>query len=517
MVGVENRSGGSTGVRGPKHGHREVVDVTAEVDYERWSRHFAEIGSALTKKQELNELLSTILLETRRLTRSDAGSIYRLVEPGDGEPVLRFEQAQNDTVDLPPREQRLPLDRTSLAGYVALEGDIINVSDVYSLSSDVPYTFDRSFDKKFDYRTRSMLVVPLTNREEEVRGVLQLMNRKRDFGVPLSETDVLTYPEDLAEMVQALASQAAVAIERAELDEAIETMIHSMIRSLVNTIEERDEITTGHSRRLAEYALELAEEINRTSTAPWEGVTISDEEKYLLYHAALLHDIGKIAVPEHVLNKKNRLSDDRMDALRFRLAYIREREGVEDTAAVYDRLETINRNDYLDEEDERFLEDLKNRTYQGPDGRRRTWLTEEEYTHLSVKRGNLTDRERDMIEHHARASFEILREIEWTPELESVPKIASMHHERLDGSGYPWGVDEDEIPLLARILCVVDIYEALTASDRPYRSATSDEDARAILEEEAEMNHVDPHLVDLFFGAEVYDRSVDDTEVFRHF
>jgi len=489
----------------------------ADIDYETWARRFAEIGSELSEKQDLPELLDTILTETRRLTRSDAGSIYRLVEADDRDPVLRFERAQNDSVDLPGRKFELPLNRSSLAGYVACEGETLNLPDAHELPEEAPYTFDPSFDETFDYRTTSMLVVPLQNREGEVRGVLQLMNRKSAFDAPLAETGVEAYPQNVTDMVRALSSQAAVAIERAELDESIRTMVHSMIRSLVNALDERDEITTGHSRRLAEYALELAAGINRSEDPRWRDVDIPDAEMRLLYHAALLHDIGKIAVPEAVLNKRNRLTDDRLEALRFRCAYLEASGQAEDAREVYERLASINESGYLDDDEEAFLEDLARRTYRGPDGEDRPWLTGEEYRNLSIKKGNLTDEERATIEDHARASFEILREIEWTSRLERVPRIASLHHEKLDGSGYPWGVDGEEIPLLARILCVVDIYEALTASDRPYKAAKSDETARAILEEEAESDHVDADLVELFFEAEIYDRAIDDSGEIRRF
>ncbi len=491
--------------------------MTDAVDYETWARRFAEVGSALSEKRNLQDLLSTILTEIRRLTRSDAGSVYRLVDGEERDPVLRFERAQNDSVELPERDFTLPMDRTSLAGYVACEGEVLNLADVYELPDGVPYGFDRSVDETLNYRTTSMLVVPLQNREGEVRGVLQLMNRKRDFDAPIRETEVEAYPEPVTEMVEALSSQAAVAIERAELDESIEAMIHSMIRSLVNALDERDEITTGHSRRLAEYALALARGINRSDASPWSEVTLSDEQLHLLYHAALLHDIGKIAVPEDVLNKKNRLSDQTMETIRFRLAYLEASGQAEDTGSLYERLEAINESGYLEEDDAAFLEDLHARTYRNPDGRTCPWLTDPEYRNLSIERGNLTDEERTTIEDHARASYEILTEIEWTRELERVPRIASLHHEKLDGSGYPWGLEGDEIPLLARVLCVVDIYEALTASDRPYKAAKSDETARAILEEEAELGHVDPDLVDLFFEDELYDRPIAATGEIRRF
>lgn len=474
------------------------------MDYRDWAHRFADIGAALTEARSLNELLETILTELRGLTSSDAGSIYRVIETGDGK-QLRFESAQNDSIDLPDQRFTLPMDRSSIAGYCAVENEALNLSDVYDLPEDAPYSFSDDFDREHGYRTQSMLVVPLNNRHGETKGVLQLINRKADPSRPLGETEVRTYSDELQELITALSSQAAVAMERSELEESVETMLESMVQTLVTALDRRDEITTGHSRRLTRYAMEMVEAINESTMEPFKGVTIEDWEMNLLYYSGLLHDIGKIAVPESVLNKRNRLTDDRMEAIRNRLAYIDVIDEEADALSKFDRLSSINESGFLPDEKREWLESIRERTYEDPREGTRHWLTEEEFHHLSVKKGNLTPSEREQIQYHAEATHEILENIEWTQELERVPEIASMHHENLDGTGYPRGVEGEEIPLLARVLCVVDIFEALTARDRPYKPAMDPEKAYEILEEEAEAGHLDQNLVDLFYEQEIYE------------
>lgn len=473
------------------------------MDYEHWARRFSEIGAALTEARSLETLLETILHELRDLTSSDAGSIYRVIEAGSEE-KLQFENAQNDSIDLPTQRFTLEIDRTSLAGYCATEGKSLNINDVYEIDGQLPYSFSPDFDETFGYRTCSMLVVPLNNRHGEVKGVLQLINRKQDFDETIFDTEILSYDDELEQAVVSLSSQAAVAMERAELEESVEKMLESMVQTLVTALDRRDEITTGHSQRLTRYATELVKELDRTETEPFAAVSIENWEENLLYYSGLLHDIGKIAVPEDVLNKKNRLTDDRMEAIHNRFAYIEASGQGEEVIFLMETLREINESGYLPEKKQAFLDDLYNREFEELSGATSRWLTEEEYHHLSIEKGNLTLNEREQIQYHAEATHEILEGIEWTDELEQVPKLASMHHEKLDGSGYPRGLSDDEIPLLARVLCVVDIYEALTARDRPYKPAMSPEKARSILEEEAEAGHLDSDLVDLFFEANIH-------------
>lgn len=479
-----------------------------DINYERWLHHLSDVTVAMMEERSLSGLLSTILSEIRALTRSDAGSIYRVIQDEDP-PYMVFEEAQNDSVSLPDQDFTLPLDRSSLAGYAALEGELLNIRDVYELPEERPYSFDPEFDDSVGYRTESMLIVPLKNREGVVRGVLQLINRKADPDCSVEETSVRPYPESIKEVVLPFSHQAAIAIERAELDESIQSMVESMIQTLVNALDKRDEITTGHSRRIAGYGYYLARTINDLDRNPWGNVTFNDREIRILLYSGLLHDIGKIAVPEDVLNKRNRLSDDRMDAIRYRLAYMEASDQIEDHETVFNRLQAINESGFLEEDAKSFLYDLRHRSFKTPSGTREPMLDEEEHTHLSIEKGNLTHEERDTIQYHAKATYEILSEVNWTENLTRVPELAASHHEKLDGSGYPWGKTDEDLGLMEKILAVVDVYEALTARDRPYRSAMEPEQARDILHEEADEGHLDREVVDVFFEENVHREDVE--------
>jgi HD-GYP domain-containing protein (c-di-GMP phosphodiesterase class II) len=485
-----------------------------QIDYKQWMLKLSDVSSALMQARTLSELLSTILFKTRELTHSDAGSVYRIKRDTEV-PKLIFEQAQNDSVDIPKEQFTLPMDRSSLAGWVAVEGEVLNISDVYDLPEDRPYTFDGDMDDSLGYRTQSILVIPLKNREGTVRGVLQLINRKSDPERPIDETTIEEYPESLIEVVQSFSNQAAVAIERAELDESIQSMIHSMIQALVNALDKRDKITTGHSRRVAGYGYHLARAINASNDPEWNENQLGEDDLRRLYYAGLLHDIGKIAVPETVLNKQDRLSEDTMKAVYYRLAYLQETGQIEGASSVFEQIQEINQSGYLESDQESFLEDLRGDDFIGPDGEPIAILSDYEFEHLSVKRGNLTEEERNLIESHARATYDILEQISWTDELDNVPGIAAAHHERLDGSGYPAGKTKEELPLLARILAIVDVYEALTARDRPYRSAMDHPRARDVLLEESENGNLDSSLVELFLEEDVYDKSVEELPDFE--
>ncbi|MFP4687963.1 MAG: GAF and HD-GYP domain-containing protein, partial [bacterium] len=456
------------------------------MDYKKWACQFAEIGAEFGEKRTLSDILCIILTELRKLTGSDAGSIYRVVECGDDK-CLKFELAQNDSIELPPhKDYVLEMNRHSLAGYVAVSGKILNIENVYELSEELPCQFDDSFDKQYNYRTKSVFVVPLRNRRGEIKGVLQLINRKKDYNKKCSETVILPYPDDMAELVPALASQAAVAMERAQLEESVQNMLDSIIQTLVEATDRRDRVTSGHSQRLAEYATKIADKINEIQSGPWREVKISDREKEALYYAGLLHDIGKLSVPESILNKENRLSDEAMEAIRYRFAYLSETGQIEDAGELIKIIEAINLAPYVEEKRLKLLKELHEKKIKKPDGTTANLLSAAEYEHLSVQKGNLTGREREIIEGHALASREILEGIEWTDELEIVPGLAGAHHEKINGTGYPLGLSGEEISLGARILAVVDIFEALTAQDRPYKPAKTVEEAQNILNAEVE-------------------------------
>lgn len=476
------------------------------MDYQRWAEEFASIGREMTSQKTLEQLLTTILTELRRLTASDAGTIYRVKE-FDDDRKLQFELAQNDSINLPDSDSvTLEIDKSSVAGYVALTGEVVNLEDVKDLPEAAPYSCDTSFDEETGYETVSMLVVPLSNREGEVKGVLQLINRKQDSALPASETEILTYPQEMAQLVRSFASQAAVALERSALEESIQQMLESIIQALVSATDNRDKTTSGHSQRLALYARELAREIDQNESERWADVSMDSAERETLYYAGLLHDIGKLAVPEAILNKENRLSQECMQAVKYRLAYMEATDQVDDMEKLYSILDKVNQASFIREEEEEKLTKLSEITFENPVGEVKHLLSNEELKNLSVVRGNLTEEERATMEKHPEVTHEILKQVNWTKGLEEVPRQAALHHEKLNGEGYPWGLEGEEIPLPARILAVLDIYEALTAPDRAYKDPMAPERAREILEEDAAAGALDPAIVELFFESGIYER-----------
>ncbi|WP_170191077.1 HD domain-containing phosphohydrolase, partial [Geitlerinema sp. P-1104] len=463
-----------------------------------------DIGAALSSRYDLSELLDLILCKSREMTCSDAGSLYLVDRSCPEFPVLLFKVAQNDsrpTVSF--REFAMPLTKESIAGYVALTGESLNLTDAYHPPQDAPYRFNRNFDVDIGYRTRSMLAIPMHNRHGETIGVLQLLNRKVRPEIILRPDNVVdsTQPYSSWErrIVQFLASQAGISIERNHLQTNIEQLFEGFIRTSIQAIEMRDPSTSGHSERVAQLAVRLLEEVNHRQTGVWQEIHFSDAQKRELRYAALLHDFGKIGVPEAILTKEKKLYPHQQGEICHRFGVARrtleldvmqakyhhllpESDGEETLKQLDERLsqqlkqldhywqviELANTSPQLDDETLAFLDEVAQSHYRDVDGHLKPLLTAAELEQLRVVSGNLTPSERTEIELHVRKSYEFLKQIPWTQNLANVPNLAVAHHEKLDGSGYPQGLKAEEIPLQTQIMTIADIYDALTAGDRPY-------------------------------------------------
>lgn len=493
-----------------------------------------EIGTALSAEHSLDKLLALILSQSRTLTVADSGSVFIREDHIETDPhatgkdaihkvtpYLSLKVAQNDSVHFPFKEMRLPFDRRTISGHVALSGEILNLPDVYQLPGDVPYSYSTAFDEISGYRCKSMLVVPMKNRDGEIIGVLQLINKKQESWVRLDGRDkvdnfVLPFDPVDEEILLSLASQAAVCVEKAKLYEEIEAMFDGLVDSFTLAIEKRDCPTYGHCKRVAKYALALAEAVNTAPKELFGGLQFNREDLRQLRFAALLHDIGKISVPEAVLDKKNKLLDPEIEVIRYRFAYWRERlrsqgKDAPQLGEWLDRLAKINIPRGFTDDDARFLDRVRAEKFVDVDGVEKPLLSDHEYENLSVRRGNLTPRERKIIEHHIVDTWEILKRIPWPKRMQWVANIAACHHEKMNGSGYPWGLKGEDIPLGGRILAIVDIYEALTASDRPYKPAIPVDKALAILDEELEKGNLDAKLYKLFRDRRIYSIFVDES------
>ncbi len=509
-------------------------------------RELSRVGAALGTERDLDTLLAMILTQARRLSSADAGSLYLVQQDGEGDSIaLRFKLSQNATLpELPFSEFTIPIDHSSLSGYVAATGEPLSIADVYLLPENVSYRQNRSFDDKFGYRTKSMLVLPMRTVRDEVIGVLQLINRKRDASVMLTSAQkvaeqVVPFDQRSADLVAALAAQAAVAIENSQLYEDIERLFEGFVTAAVTAIEARDPTTSGHSFRVATLTTGLAEAVDRLGSGPYKGVQFSKDQIREIRYAGLLHDFGKVGVRERVLVKQKKLYDHDLVIVRHRFHYLmqqadlefeRERAeyldshgaaGLADATAHLEELRRQRREELmrwldaivraneptiLPEGSFGELEVIHQQTYTDFDGVQRPLLSEEELRFLMINKGNLDLRERREIESHVTHTFRFLEQIPWTRELRGIPEIAFGHHEKLNGTGYPRGVDAPAIPIQTRMMTISDIYDALTATDRPYKRAVSSDRALDILHAEAKGGLIDADLLKTFAEASVFSR-----------
>ncbi|MBM4370128.1 MAG: GAF domain-containing protein [Deltaproteobacteria bacterium] len=470
-------------------------------------RLLIDLGLALTAERDMDRLLEKFLRGCRQLTQADAGSIY-LVNRKDGEPRdITFAAAQCDSLKVPFRSVRLPLSRAFVAGYVGLTGELLNIPDAYRLPPERPYHFDPKFDRAAGYRTRSMLVVPMRDHRGRIIGVVQLINRKTQWNRKLRT------PEDFEQFVtvfdtaseafaQAVASQAAIAWENARLIAAMEQLFAGLVDASVAAIESRDPTTSGHSLRVTEFAMALAQEWNRSRDG--RPGTLSEDDLREFRIASLLHDFGKIGVPEAVLRKATRLNEVQLELVRTRFALLRrlaraggDEETVERLQRGWEVITVLNSKGWLAEEEASVVRGLLEVSVD-LDGATLSALTAEEAEHLLIPRGNLTNQERRQMDDHVAHTHAFLSTIPWPEELRRVPEVAAGHHEKLDGSGYPWGLRGDELLLQQQILAVADIAEALTAKDRPYRKPIPPERVAEILRDEAARGKLSRELVELF-------------------
>jgi HD-GYP domain-containing protein (c-di-GMP phosphodiesterase class II) len=504
----------------------------------------AEVGAALSTVRDHSVLLTMILSKARELSRADAGSLY-LLDEVNGQSVLRWKLAQNDSIKVDSFEERiLPVTRKSLAGYVAMTGEMLTIDDAYDLPPGAEYEINRTFDETNGYLTRSLLVFPMTNHAGEVIGVLQLINRRRRGAPPLNAGNVADYvipfDQGTADIMRALASQAAVAVENNLLYESIERLFEGFVTAAVTAIEQRDPTTSGHSFRVADLTVELAQVIDGISHGEYASVCFTAEQIKEIRYASLLHDFGKVGVREQVLIKEKKLYPMQIETIRGRFDFVMKsveseankrkveyllahgRDGFDEFSAELDaetaaRIATLqkdfafvaqsNEPTVLPQGEFEYLQHLASRYYEDIRGEQRLLVEPEEVRLMSIRKGNLDASERLEIESHVTHTFNFLLKIPWTRDLSSVAQIAYAHHEKLNGRGYPRQLTAAEIPVQSRMMTVSDIYDALTASDRPYKRAVPTERALDILKMEVADGLLDPNLVDTFIEAKVYERA----------
>ncbi len=516
---------------------REALQL-AEREMEELNR----IGVALSSTRDIGTLLNLILQKAREVTNADAGSLYLVEHVTEAERRLRFKLTQNDSVRFPFTEFTLPISEKSMAGYVALHGEVINLADAYKISADRPYKFNPKIDEDSHYRTRSMLTMPMKNAKDEILGVLQLINCKRDWGAKLIspeavESEVREFsPSDVRQAIS-LASQAAVAYENSKLYEDIETLFEGFVKAAVTAIEQRDPTTSGHSFRVSTLTVGLAEIVDRAPAGAYAGINFSREQMKEIRYAALLHDFGKVGVREEVLVKAKKLYPMQLTVVQQRFDYIRKELEARTQRQKLKTMLDKNREvalaeiGLMDQEYERQLAEIDDyfqfvlqvneptvlpegkfdklieiarRTYVDPRGSEHNYLNPDEVRYLSIPKGSLDPDERVQIESHVVHTFNFLTQIPWTREIKDIPMIARAHHEKLNGRGYPYQLKDHEIPLQAKMMTVSDIYDALSATDRPYKKALPPERALGILEMAVKDSEIDAELYKLFVDAKIY-------------
>jgi len=518
----------------------EALLAAAAWDRARTADRLLEIGVSLNAERDPLRVLQLILAHAREITHADAGSIY-LVE-GDNE-RLSFKLADNDSVpntDL--SEFTIPVTASSIVGSTVLTGRTVRVADLYAdMDPDKtmpPWTHDRSFDKRIGYQTRSMITTPMIAPDGRVLAVIQLINARKDHEGPLRTPDdfatrIESFTDEDERLCNALASQGAVALENARLYAEIQALFEGFVRASVHAIEQRDPTTSGHSQRVADLTVALAAAADRASDGPFAGIRYTRSQLREIEYAGLLHDFGKVGVREEVLVKAKKLYPHQLELVLARFDHMRtklqlqlleqqlarartgaadDRDLVAAHEAEVARLDeaiaavmVANEPSLLPREVGERIGHVAALAFHDAHGRAVRPIGDDELFALTVQRGSLTPAERVEIQHHVTHTYNFLVRIPWGRDLQGVPDIAGKHHEYLDGTGYPQQLPGPEIPLQARMMTVADIFDALTAADRPYKRAVPVARALDILRAEVRAGKVDADVLDLFVQARVFD------------
>lgn len=510
-----------------------------------------EIGAALSQEKDTDHLLEKILIAAKAITRADGGTLY-VLESSDEGPRLRFAIMRNESLGIamggttgsPISFYPVHLygkdgkpNNQMVAAYAALTGKTVNVADAYS-EEGFDFSGTRNFDKKTGYRSKAFLTVPMKNHMAEIIGVLQLINSKDPA---TGETGPFSYSDQ--RLAESLASQAAIALTNRQLIDQLEGLFESFIALINTAIDEKSPYTGGHCQRVPTLTMMLAEAVNETSEGPLRNFNMSDADRYELKIAGLLHDCGKVTTPVHVVDKSTKLETifDRINLVDTRFEVLKrdlEIAALEQKAELARKflLENADAREQLDEIDQALRESSRQLEsdreflrhantggeFMPPEAQERVkqigtghmwidvsggtadFLTEDEIKNLTISRGTLTHEERETINHHIVATIKMLEALPWPKHLRNVPEYAGGHHERMDGKGYPRGLKREQMSVQARVMGIADIFEALTAKDRPYKRGKTLTESLNILGRFKLNGHIDPDLFDVFVRRKVY-------------
>ncbi|MBL8534259.1 MAG: GAF domain-containing protein [Betaproteobacteria bacterium] len=503
-----------------------------------------DIGIALSRERDISRLLETILLAAKKITNAEGGTLYRR-HPED-ENLLHFEILRNEglgiamggttgnAIPFDPialRDQEGRENTSMVVAFSVLRDKTVNIADAYT-EEGFDFSGTKNFDGRTGYRSKSFLTVPMKNHENEIIGVLQLINAKdRDTGdiVPFSDAD--------QRLAESLASQAAVALTNRLLISQLEELFESFINLINEAIDDKSPYTGGHCERVPVLTMMLAEAAHETRTGPLAGWSMTDKDRYELKIAGLLHDCGKVTTPVHVVDKATKLQTifDRIDLIDTRFEVIkrdaeiamlraklssrfgeRGADGAGLEQSLRDRIRQIESDrefireanvgsEAMSPEDQQRVANISGQyRWETPAGVESDFLSPDELENLTIRAGTLTAKERRVINHHIEVTIKMLEALPWPRHLEKVPEYAGGHHERMDGKGYPRGLSRDEMSVQARIMGIADIFEALTAKDRPYKKGKTLTESLHILGKFRQNGHIDPDLFDIFVRERVY-------------
>jgi HD-GYP domain-containing protein (c-di-GMP phosphodiesterase class II) len=486
------------------------------------------IGIALSKERDINKLLETILIAAKDITNADGGTLYRMTD----ENTLKFEILRNDTlktamggttgVEIPFYPIHLfdkegkPI-HSMVVAYAVHHDTSVNIADAYS-EEGFDFSGTKNFDKRTGYRSKSFLTVPMKNHENEIIGVLQLINAKD----PVTG-EVAAFSGADQNLVESLASQAAIALTNRLLINHLETLFESFINMINAAIDDKSPYTGGHCERVPELTMMLADAAVNCTVGPFKDFAMSERDRYELKIAGLLHDCGKVTTPVHVVDKATKLQTifDRIELLDTRFEVAKRdaeiaalRDGGDPAARLAEidddrdfiRHANVGGEAMSDADLERVRTIAKKYRWRDPSGNMADFLSEDELKNLTIRAGTLTHEERQVINRHIEVTIRMLEALPWPKHLVKVPEFAGGHHERMDGKGYPRGLTREQMSVQARCMGIADIFEALTAKDRPYKKGKTLTEALTILGKFKINGHIDPDLFDVFMWEKIYEK-----------